>query len=272
MPIVYQDWIFTSRKEKGEKMDLYSTYQLLSILRNYGKSTGINQNAGLYGTAVGSSAQGISFWETMQNVSAENRGSQSRSLGVPSSMDGIFEEAARNYGVDVNLLKAIGKAESDFNPSCTSSAGAMGVMQLMPCNVEELGISDPYDVRENIMGGAKHFADMLEKYHGNVELALAGYNAGSGNVAKYGGIPPFKETQNYIKKVLSYAKEPISTGRMTEDTGLSQGTADVSYANTDLGTDYFRYLVEMSRLEMQMRMSSMMTQAMNSSEGGSFLL
>lgn len=119
-------------------------------------------------------------------------------------MNRIFEAASEKYQVPIALLKAVAKAESDFNPKEVSSSGAMGVMQLMPETAKGLGVSDPFDVEQNIMGGAKYLADKLAMYDGNVELALAAYNAGSGNVKKYGGVPPFTETQNYIKKVLAY--------------------------------------------------------------------
>lgn len=122
-------------------------------------------------------------------------------------LDSIFEEAANTYGVSSIILKSIAKAESGFNPSAISSAGAIGIMQLMPQTAAALGVSNSYDARENIMGGAKYISQLLSNYQGNISLALAAYNAGSANVDKYGGIPPFTETQNYVKKVLSYMEE-----------------------------------------------------------------
>ena len=125
-------------------------------------------------------------------------------LKADSSLEMIFEKAAKTYGVDVELLKAMAKAESDFDPNATSRSGAMGIMQLMPATAKGLGVTDAYDPEQNIMGGAKYIASLLEKYDGNVSYALAAYNAGSGNVDKYGGIPPFEETQNYVTKILGY--------------------------------------------------------------------
>ena len=137
------------------------------------------------------------------NTTAANATS-SGSVSSPENLEEYFKEASETYGVDINLLKAIARQESNFNPSAISSAGAMGVMQLMPSTAKGLGVTNAYDAQENIMGGAKLTAQNLKKYNGDVSLALAAYNAGSGNVHKYGGIPPFKETQNYVKKVLGY--------------------------------------------------------------------
>lgn len=150
---------------------------------------------------------------TIDTAAAVTSGSQASSAASTSgntssssstSLDAYFEEAAAKYNVDVKLLKAIAHAESNFNPNATSSSGAMGVMQLMPSTAKSLGITDAYNAYDNIMGGAKVISQHLANYNGDVSLALAAYNAGSGNVAKYGGVPPFTETQNYIKKVLVY--------------------------------------------------------------------
>ncbi|MEG1140735.1 MAG: lytic transglycosylase domain-containing protein, partial [Lachnospiraceae bacterium] len=117
--------------------------------------------------------------------------------------------AADKYHVPVNLLKAIGKAESNFQADVTSHCGAQGIMQLMPATAKSLGVKNAYDPEQNIMGGANYISQMLKKYDGNISLACAAYNAGSGNVAKYGGIPPFEETQNYVKKIHRYLNEGI---------------------------------------------------------------
>ena len=113
-------------------------------------------------------------------------------------------KAAQTYDVPEKLIAAVMKQESNFNSSVVSSAGASGLMQLMPATAHYLGVEDRFDPQQNIMGGAKYLLQMLDKFDNNIETALAAYNAGPGNVHKYGGIPPFKETQNYVKKVLNY--------------------------------------------------------------------
>ncbi len=117
------------------------------------------------------------------------------------NLNKIFEDASNKYSIPNKLLKAVAKVESNYNPNAVSSSGASGVMQLMPDTARGLGVTDVFDVEQNIHGGAKYLSQLYKKYEGNLELTLAGYNAGPGNVAKYGGVPPFKETQNYIVKV-----------------------------------------------------------------------
>ena len=113
-------------------------------------------------------------------------------------------ESAQNYNVNESLIKAIIMQESSFSPTALSHAGAQGLMQLMPGTADYLGVSNPWDIRENIDGGTRLIGQYLDNYDGNLELALAAYNAGPGAVSKYGGIPPYSETQNYVKKVIGY--------------------------------------------------------------------
>ena len=120
--------------------------------------------------------------------------------------DGIIQDAARRYGVDFSLLKAIIRAESSFNPQAISRKGARGLMQIMPQNFRTLEIQDPFDPKQNIMGGARYFRSLLDRYEGKVALTLAAYNAGPTAVDRYRRIPPYVETQDYVEKVLRYYK------------------------------------------------------------------
>lgn len=118
-----------------------------------------------------------------------------------ADLDAYFQEAAATYNLPVDLLKAVAKQESNFQSDVVSSSGAVGIMQLMPGTASYLGVTDSYDPYQNIMGGAKLLAQLSEHYQGDLSLTLAAYNAGSGAVDKYGGIPPYTETQNFVAKI-----------------------------------------------------------------------
>jgi soluble lytic murein transglycosylase-like protein len=145
---------------------------------------------------------------------AKERSSRTNASSLTSSWSEEILQASRESGVPPELLRAMMQMESGGNPRAVSPKGAMGLMQLMPGTARLMGVQDPYDPQENLRGGAAYMARMMQKYGDDQELALAAYNAGPGRVDSYGGIPPFPETQNYVKKVLS-----LYEGYLAEDEG-----------------------------------------------------
>ncbi len=133
-------------------------------------------------------------------IAGQPERSQTDSSSRPFSE--IIKEASQAYGIDEDVIKAVIQQESSFNPQAVSSCGALGLMQLMPATAQSLGVADPFNAEENIMAGTRYLRDKLDEFNGNLALALAAYNAGSGAVRKYGGVPPYKETQAYVNKII----------------------------------------------------------------------
>ncbi len=130
-------------------------------------------------------------------------GSVSGPGGAPEGrFDALIREASAREGIDATLVKAVAQAESSLNPNAVSPAGAKGLMQLMDATARSLGVADPFDPVQNVAGGAKYLKQLLSRYGGDVRRALAAYNAGPGTVDRYGGIPPYAETQTYVQRVL----------------------------------------------------------------------
>jgi soluble lytic murein transglycosylase-like protein len=134
-----------------------------------------------------------------------------RPLPATIAYNDAIAEAAHLYQLDPNLIRAIIRAESAFNPFAVSRAGAQGLMQLMPAVAEELNVLDPFDPRQNIFGGARYLRWLLDRNGGNLDLAVASYNAGPGAVDRYNGIPPYRETRNYVRKVNLFLKNAKSS-------------------------------------------------------------
>ncbi len=143
------------------------------------------------------------------NIHSYSNWGSSESAVLPSysknknAFDDIIRQASQKYGVSEGLIKAVMHTESGFNVNARSPVGAQGLMQLMPATARRFNVTNPYDPYQNIMAGTKYLAWLMKRFNGNVRFALAGYNAGEGNVAKYGDVPPFRETQDYVRRVNS---------------------------------------------------------------------
>ncbi len=131
---------------------------------------------------------------------------------VVSSASGVRElvrQVSAEHGLDPKLVDALIRVESGYDPTAVSRKGAMGLMQLMPATANRLGVADPFDPEQNVRGGVREFARLVDHYRGNLQFALAAYNAGEGAVARYSGIPPYKETRNYVSQILTiYTGKP----------------------------------------------------------------
>jgi soluble lytic murein transglycosylase-like protein len=149
------------------------------------------------------------FGSILSGLTSGNYATSSTATGDYAS---LINAAAQKYDVDAGLISAVIKAESNYNANAVSSCGASGLMQLMPGTAASLGVTDVFDPQQNIDGGVRYLSGLLKRYNGNVQYALAAYNAGPGAVDTYNGIPPYAETQTYVSRILSYMNSSSSAG------------------------------------------------------------
>jgi soluble lytic murein transglycosylase-like protein len=171
---------------------------MIGALRGQGPSTG------------GATPPATTFAAKLQSATATAAAPVATAASAPASStpyDGLIAEAAQRNGVDPALLKGLIRQESNFDPAARSGAGAVGLTQLMPATAAGLGVADPTDPAQAIEGGARYLRAQLDRFGGDEAKALAAYNAGPGAVQRFGGVPPYAETQAYVQRVLGYARE-----------------------------------------------------------------
>jgi len=184
---------------KGYKILMFiSARRLLISLLLFGLLAPISSQAGIYRYV---DQQGQIHYT---NVPTTSKFRLYREEGEPYRLETLITHFAQKFQLDRSLIKAVIKAESNFNPQVVSVKGAQGLMQLMPETAKEVGVNNPFDPSESIYGGSLYLRKMLDSFDQNLDYALAAYNAGPGAVRKYGGIPPYEETQNYVQRVKRY--------------------------------------------------------------------
>ena len=169
----------------------------------------------------------------MSKIAAANFGG---AVSSPGDIDSAIEQAAARHNVDPNLVRAVVKVESNFNPNAVSRKGAMGLMQLMPATARQLKVKNPFDPEQNVDAGVRHLKQLLESYGGDVKLTLAAYNAGAGAVARSSGVPRFAETQNYVRRItnLYYGGSVLNSGASHDPVTVQRDARGVLYiSNTD---------------------------------------
>lgn len=193
------------KRSNGKSERILPLESLQNTLSRIREIESIFQSRTSQATAVESESDS-SGNSAFENVLSKFNPANADKSAIQQELEGIIQGQAKAQNIDASLIKAVVKAESGFNPNAVSPVGAQGLMQLMPGTANGLGVQDSFNPLQNVAGGTKYLKNLVEKYH-SVPLGLAAYNAGPGAVDKYGGIPPYKETQNYVKKVLQYQQQ-----------------------------------------------------------------
>jgi soluble lytic murein transglycosylase-like protein len=189
----------------GVPADVLALAQRVQQLESLLAQTRVTATGGT-GAAASAEAPATDFASALQAAGAPAAGAEEAGGESSSAYDGLIQQAATRYGVDPALLHGLIQQESGFDPNARSSAGAVGLTQLMPGTASSLGVANPLDPAEAIEGGARYLAQLTSQFGGNTTDALAAYNAGPGAVSQYGGVPPYAETQSYVTKVTGYAE------------------------------------------------------------------
>ncbi len=188
------------RQGRGPVKDQSFTL-ILAALMDQGKGGGRVQPSRQAGPPAKNVKSANSPQEARPGAGAGKKEARTASKAPAPDLGALVERVAAKYGLDPGLLRAVVQVESDFDPGAVSSAGAMGLMQLMPDTAGLLGVRNPFDPLENLEGGARYLKSMIDRFHGDLKLALAAYNAGPGAVDYHGGVPPYRETLSYLRKI-----------------------------------------------------------------------